>query len=124
MRRQDRQTEQRVAVQAFSKITLRWGLAPSESCRLVNAPMEVMNAWFDRPERAQIKSHQLKRISYVLGIYIALQAMYAGIPYADDWLKRSNKDFDERTPLERMLDGMEGLADVHRYLLHAAYVIW
>jgi len=113
----------RVAIQAFKEISERWQLdAPSRS-RLLEVPESVIQAWFEHPELAHLEREQLERISYLIGIYGALHAFF-GDPNqqsADDWPRRSNLYFGGRTALDRMLDGIEGVIEVHEYALNAAY---
>lgn len=57
------------------------------------------------------------RIVAGLGIYGDLHAILGDSALADDWVRRPNADFGERSPLLRMLAGNVGdLVDVRRYV--------
>ena len=87
--------------------------------------MPVLEDWFADPQNTQLETRQLERISYMLGIFMALHTMYGGqAALANDWPQRQNADFGERRPLDRMLDGIDGIKEVRDYIYHAAYVIW
>ncbi len=61
----------------------------------------------------------LERISYILGIYKALQILLPDEQAADDWIKRPNSatPFGGRSALDRMLSGqVADLYVVRQYL--------
>ena len=57
----------------------------------------------------------IERISYILGIFKALQII---LPYsANEWIKTKNPIFDNKTPLEVMLQGrIADLYIIRKYL--------
>ena len=61
----------------------------------------------------------LERISYILGIYKALQLLLPDTRAADEWIRRPNEAavFGGRSALDRMLSGnVSDLYDVRQYL--------
>jgi hypothetical protein len=61
----------------------------------------------------------LERLSYILGIYKALQILLPDEAAADAWIRQPNDaaPFGGRTALERMLSGhVADLYEVRRYL--------
>ena len=61
----------------------------------------------------------LERISYVLGIYKALQMLLPSDESADDWIRKPNAAplFGGRSALERLMSGnVADLYEVRRYL--------
>ncbi len=47
----------------------------------------------------------VRRVSYILGIYQALQIFYRDPVLADGWIKRPNAAFGGRSALDRMTGG-------------------
>jgi len=68
--------------------------------------------------RARAVPHDtLRRISYLLGIYKALQILYREPHLADTWIRRPNAAFGGQSALERMLAGdVTDLAAVRSHL--------
>ena len=61
----------------------------------------------------------LERVSYVLGIYKALQILFPDPGQADAWPAASNQAFGGRSALDRMLGGnVADLYEVRKYLDH------
>jgi hypothetical protein len=57
------------------------------------------------------------RISYMLGIFKALEILYQRPEMADEWVRRPNKAFGGQSALDRMCAGqMVDLARVRDYL--------
>lgn len=56
----------------------------------------------------------LVRISYVMGIYKALREIFQTEKQANEWPRTPNRDFQNRSALEVMLEGE--LAKVRSYL--------
>ena len=75
--------------------------------------------WKARPQEARLTSDQLDRISYVLGIYKALNILFTRPEQADTWLRRENSapPFGGRPAADLVFSGrMEDLMRVRRYL--------
>ena len=75
--------------------------------------------WKAAPESADLKRDTLERLSYLLGIYKALQILLPAPTAADAWVKKPNTAplFGGKSALDRMLGGNIGdLLAVRQYL--------
>lgn len=107
------------ALRTFLKIADRWGLKPGERQVLLGLPKSTYFSYVGKPERARLSPDTLERMSYVLGIYKALQILLPRREAADQWIRRKNAAdvFNGRAPLELMLGGkVANLYVVRRYL--------
>ena len=107
-------------LRAFAGIAAQWGLSVDEQLRLLgDPPRSTYFAWRKHPERATLSRDTLERLSYLLGIYKALQILLPEPEVADAWVRRPNTapPFGGRPALDRMLAGnVADLAAVRRYL--------
>lgn len=107
-------------LRAFFNIARAWGLNTDEQTVLLGSPgRSTFFKWKAAPERAELKRDTLERLSYLLGIYKALQILLPDAGAADAWVKKPNAapPFGGRTVLERMLGGNVGdLMLVRQYL--------
>jgi len=117
----DRGALGRVAAKLFLNITDEWRLTEAE--RLVLAGHEsrtTLNQWrrkISAGEGIRLSRDTLERLSYIAGIYKALQLLFPNSNQWSEWVRRPNRDFGGRTALEHMLAGnVVDLADVRRYL--------
>lgn len=111
----------RVAAKLFLAITDEWGLTDRERCILAGVSSRTtLNTWrrhIDRGELVRLAPDTLERLSYVAGIYKALQVLFASERAWREWVRRPNRDFGGQSALDRMLAGrVVDLADVRRYL--------
>lgn len=111
----------RVAAKLFLGITDEWRLTDSQ--KLVLAGHEsrtTLNQWrrkIDAGEEIRLSRDTLERLSYVAGIYKALQLMFPNPVQWAEWIHKPNRDFGDRPALDHMLAGrVVDLADVRRYL--------
>jgi hypothetical protein len=111
----------RVAAKLFLGITDDWDLTENE--RLVLAGHEsrtTLNQWrqkIEANEDIKLSRDTLERLSYVAGIYKALQLFFPNPEQWSNWIRRPNRDFGGNSALEHMLGGkVVDLADVRRYL--------
>ena len=58
-----------------------------------------------------VYKRQVERISHLVSILKALEILLPGPARADQWLRRPNAWFDDRSAIAVMLDG--GLADIY-----------
>lgn len=108
------------AVKAFLNLARRWTLRDEDARALLggmsNGPFYEMKR---NPDRT-LDTDRLTRISYLIGIFKALNVLYSEA-LADRWvqLPNSNPIFDGRTPLAYLIQG--GLPAMHvvRRLLDA-----
>ena len=108
------------AIRAFSAIAQAWKLSVDEQLILMGSPpRSTYFAWRKHPEKAQLTRDTLERLSYLLGIYKALQILLPDPAVADQWVRRPNTapPFGGASALDRMLAGnVSDLAVVRRYL--------
>lgn len=106
-----------MATEAFFRVVELWGLSPDEARVLLGQPSRAtFYNWRAGKVRA-LPFDTLRRISYLLGIYKALQILYSEPSMADAWLKRPNRAFGGRSALEHMLAGdVADLAHVRAHL--------
>lgn len=107
------------ALRTFSNIADRWGLSARDRYTLLGLPRSTYFKAARDPNTAHFSRDTLERISYVLGIYGALQVLLPRKEAADAWITRPNDDplFKGHTPLETMLRGkVADLFIVRRYL--------
>jgi hypothetical protein len=75
--------------------------------------------WKQHPESANIDADTLERLSYIFGIYKALQVLLPNPDSADRWIKRPNSaiPFQGQSALSRMMKGrVVDLYVVRQYL--------
>jgi hypothetical protein len=94
-----------VALRAFFRLVELWGLSMEQARLLLGRPSRAtMYNW--KAGKARTLPHDtLRRISYLLGIYKALQILYRDPQLADSWIRRPNAAFGGQSALERMLAG-------------------
>ena len=107
-------------LRAFFNIARDWGLSTDEQMVLLGAPgRSTFFKWKSAPEAADLKRDTLERLSYLLGIYKALQILLPAAAAADAWVKKPNSAplFGGRSALDRMLGGnVADLVAVRQYL--------
>lgn len=108
------------AIRAFAGIAQAWKLSVDEQLILLGSPpRSTFFAWRKQAQKALLARDTLERISYLLGIYKALQILFPDPVMADRWVRRPNSapPFGGASALDRMLAGnVEDLAVVRRYL--------
>jgi len=107
-------------LRAFFNITRSWQLKNEQELILLGQPSRSLYfKWKKNPETAIPGKDTLERISYVLGIYKALQILLPDPEAADAWVMKPNSAplFGGHSALERMLSGNVGdLYAVRQYL--------
>ena len=116
----------RVGLKAFFNIAHKWNLRAGEQQVLLGSPsrptMARWRAWSQTGKGHcpnAVSRDVLERLSYVMGIYKALQILFSTVDIQDNWIRRENDapGFGGRAPIDRMLAGnVTDLADVRRYL--------
>ena len=111
------------ALRTFFRIAQLWELTAAEQMRLLgDPPRSTFYKWREASVAGQsprIPRDVLERLSYLLGIWKALQILFPDAARADAWVRRPNEAplFGGRTALERMLSGnVADLYVVRRYL--------
>ena len=108
-----------VGMRAFFAIAEKWNLSPDEAMALLGHPgRSTYYNWKSGNVSGVARSFDLaSRISYVLGIFKALEILYQRPELADDWVRKPNSTFGGQSALERMSAGhMVDLAAVRNYL--------
>jgi hypothetical protein len=107
-------------LRAFFNIARDWGLNTDAQMVLLGTPgRSTFFKWKSAPESADLKRDTLERLSYLLGIYKALQILLPDTAAADAWVKKPNSAplFGGQSALERMLGGnVADLVAVRHYL--------
>jgi len=107
------------ALRAFFNIVSTWNLNTAQQRKLLgNPPSSTFFKW-KRELSGSLPRDVLERISYVLGIYKALQILIPDEARADVWISSPNTApmFDGNSALDRMLGGNVGdLYAVRQYL--------
>ena len=106
-----------VGMRAFFQIADKWKLSSDEASSLLGRPARsTIHNW----KTGDIPAQSLdlaSRISYILGIFKALEILYQRPEMADEWVRRPNAAFGGQSALERMCAGqMVDLAAVREYL--------
>jgi hypothetical protein len=107
------------ALRTFFRIAEVWGLTAEQQMRLLGSPARSTYFRWKRQGAEQLSRDTLERISYVLGIYKALQVLLPDAAAADAWVRRPNRAplFGGGTALDRMLTGnVSDLYLVRQYL--------
>lgn len=112
----------RIALETFEKIIEAWGIKPSEAMTLLGFDESTRSTyykWKRKPETVKLSKEKLERLSYIFGIYKALQILLPNNNSADEWIKKPNDGplFNGDSALNRMLSGhVADLYVVRRYL--------
>ncbi|HEY8468975.1 MAG TPA: MbcA/ParS/Xre antitoxin family protein [Longimicrobiales bacterium] len=107
------------ALRAFFRIAELWRLSVDEQIRLLGSPSRSTYFKWKKEGVRQLPRDTLERISYILGIYKALQILLPDPAAADAWVRKPNAAplFAGRSALERMLSGnVADLYVVRKYL--------
>lgn len=106
-------------LRAFFRIAALWRLGVEEQITLLGTPARSTYFKWKKEGAEALPRDVLERISYVLGIYKALQVLLPDERAADAWVRAPNDaaPFGGRSALERMLSGqVADLYEVRRYL--------
>ena len=107
------------ALRTFFRIAETWKLSSDEARRMLGDPPRSTFFLWKRNGEGRLSRDTLERISYVLGIYKALQILLPQKDAADAWVRKPNAAplFGGRPALERMLSGnVADLYVVRQYL--------
>lgn len=107
------------ALRTFFRIASAWKLTQAQARVLLGSPPESTYYRWKAGHVGTVSRDLLERVSYVLGIYKALQLLIPVPDAADTWVKRPNAAplFNGRSALELMLSGrVADLFLVRQYL--------
>jgi hypothetical protein len=106
------------ALRTFWRLAEAWKLTPAEQTTLLGVGRSALYQW-KQGKVGPLDRHVLERLSYLFGIYAALQLLLPEPQRADEWVRRPNSAplFGGRSALERMLGGqVADLYVVRQYL--------
>lgn len=104
------------AAKTFLNIVDAWGLTQSEAMTLLGYEDSTRSTYFNwkrEPASVKLQKEKLERLSYVFGIYKALQVLLPNPASADAWIRKPNSAplFNGGSALNRMLSG--NVADLY-----------
>jgi hypothetical protein len=106
-------------LRAFTRIAELWHLSIAEQLALLGITSRSTYFKWRKEAQPKLPRDTLERLSYLLGIYKALQLLLPDTRAADEWIRRSNDAplFGGQSALERMLSGnVADLYTVRQYL--------
>lgn len=119
IKRSNRKNLSKSALKTFFNIAELWKLTVDEQrCLLGDTPESTYFKWKKTPS-VKLSKDTLERISYILGIYKALQILIPDTEASDSWIKKPNSApiFGGRSAIDRMLSGnVSDLYEVRKYL--------
>jgi hypothetical protein len=107
------------ALRTFFRIAALWELSVDEQMTLLGVAARSTFFKWRKEGNTTLPRDTLERISYILGIYKALQILLPDDRASDTWIKRPNDAplFGGRPAIERMLSGqVSDLFVVRQYL--------
>src|SRR5258705_5441604 len=99
------------AKKAFFNITALWGVTNDQAQALLGNPSRSTFFNWKNGQGGNLPRDAFERISYVIGIYKALQILFGHAEQADAWVSKPNQAFGGRSALERMAAGNH--SDLH-----------
>jgi len=106
-------------LRAFTRIAELWHLSIVEQLSLLGITSRSTYFKWRKEAQPRLPRDTLERLSYLLGIYKALQLLLPDTRAADEWIRRPNDAplFGGKSALERMLSGnVADLYTVRQYL--------
>ena len=100
-----------VAKQTFFRIMQLWGVTDNQARILLGQPSKATLYNWKRLSGGKLPHDTLERVSYIVGIYKALQILFPDPKQADAWMTKPNQHFGNQSALEKMLAG--NVADIH-----------
>ena len=109
------------ALRTFWRICDAWRLDATEQTTLLGVGRTTLYQWKQGKVSAGLDRHVLERLSYLFGIYAALQILLPVGSQADSWVRKPNAApvFGGKSALERMLGGQVADLYVVRHYLDA-----
>jgi len=106
-------------LRAFTRIAELWHLSITEQLQLLGITSRSTYFKWRKEPQPRLPRDTLERLSYLLGIYKALQLLLPDTNAADEWIRRPNEAplFGGSSALDRMLSGnVADLYTVRQYL--------
>ena len=109
------------ALRSFWRISDAWQLDAAEQAALLGVGRTTLYQWKQGKVSAALDRHVLERLSYLFGIYAALQILLPVAQQADAWVRKPNAAplFGGKSALDRMLGGQVADLYVVRHYLDA-----
>jgi len=107
------------ALRTFFRIADAWKLSSEDARTLLGSPPRSTFFQWKKAGEGQLGRDTIERISYILGIYKALQILLPEANAADAWVRQPNSAplFGGKPALDRMLSGnVSDLYVVRQYL--------
>jgi hypothetical protein len=94
------------ALRTFWRLCEAWKLDVTEQATLLGVGRTTLYQW-KKGVVGPLDRHVLERLSYLFGVYAALQILLPSGKRADEWLRKPNTAplFGGRSALDRMLGG-------------------
>ena len=114
------------ALRTFFRIAELWSLSVEEQMTLLGLTARSTFFKWKKDQNTVLPRDTLERISYILGVYKALQILLPDEKAADEWVRRPNAalPFGGRSALDRMLSGQVADLFVVRQYLEAQRGGW
>jgi hypothetical protein len=107
------------ALRSFFRLAEVWHLDEHEQMKLLGLTDNGTLRRWESGSYVDVRSETIKRISYLLGIFGAINILVPEQTHADSWMRTSNMGtpFGGRSALDRMTDGhIDDLRAVRQYL--------
>ena len=110
-----------VGLRLFFRLAEKWSLSQSEQINLLGDPgRTTLHRWHSEIEQGKhirLSKDTIERLSYIAGIYKALQLLFENKENWNEWIKKPNSAFGGQSALSVMLGGnVVDLATVRAYL--------
>ena len=106
-----------IALRAFFRLAEAWSLSIDEGRTLLGQPARATYFQWKTGRVARLPHDVIRRVSWQLGVWKALQILFAQAERADAWIRHPNDLLGGQTPLERLLAGdVSDLAEVRSVL--------
>lgn len=115
------------ALRTFFRIAKLWDLSVDEQMTLLGVTARSTYFNWKKDSSVALPKDTLERISYILGVYKALQILLPDEAAAEAWVRRPNQApplFAGKSALERMLSGQVADLFVGRQYLDAQRGGW
>jgi uncharacterized protein (DUF2384 family) len=106
------------AIRAMKGIAAHWQLRGHETAALLGVSASTWDRMAAGKWEQSLSQDQLTRVSAVVGVFKGLHLLFAD-DMADRWARLRNKGplFDNRTPIEAMIEGgIPAMLDVRRHV--------
>ena len=100
-------TAAQAALRTFWRLSDAWQLDAAEQTTLLGIGRTTLYQWKQGKVNGALDRHVLERLSYLFGIFAALQILLPGGERANAWVRKPNTAplFAGRSALDRMLGG-------------------